>query len=379
MTNQKKAGIITFHAAHNCGSILQAYALQEVLRQKLELDAEIIDFVNEGQRQVYAVIRPIKSLRDVAVNASRLLLMPKLLGNKKSYEGFIKNHLKLSPNSYGALSDLEQDPPLYDYYVSGSDQVWNVTIADSDEAYFLPFIHDKPKIAYAVSQGAKDIGMYAKDPAVYQQYIKDYSAVSVRENNGQSWIETLTGLKPEVTLDPTLLLGKGDYTVLEEPDELDLNPGEYIFVYASPFEAGFERIVQQVSERYDLPIVVWHPNIWFKTRGALKGYKMPKEQNPGKYLHLIKNAKLVFTASFHGVIFSTIYEKDFWIFRNEGMKGVDDRIRTLVDESGLSDRFIDDNFDTTHALDPVDYSTHRKRLTKDREGSMRFLTSALKK
>lgn len=379
MRNRKRAGIITFHAAHNCGSILQAYALQEILSKKMDIDSEIIDFVNKGQRQVYALMRPVKSFRDIVANASRILLLGELLGNQISYNGFIKKHLRLSHKHYCTLSELEQDPPVYDYYVSGSDQVWNITIADSDKAYFLPFVQGKPKIAYAVSQGAKDIGLYADDPATYSQYIKEYSAISVRENNGQEWIKALTGLTPEIVLDPTLLLDKTCYEILEEPSDINLTSDEYIFVYASPFEVGFEKIVHQTSERYKLPIVVWHPNIWLKTGGAFKGYKLPKEQNPGKYLSLIKNAKLVFTASFHGVIFSTIYQKDFWIFRNEGMKGVDDRLRTLVDGSGLSSRFIDTDFNVENALTPVDYSRHRERLKSDKESSIRFLASVIKK
>ena len=151
----KKVGIITFHAAYNYGSMLQAYALQQVILS-MGYDCEIINFRSPAQKRQYKPIFVVGSLYGRCV---RFIIQAAyvwgILKKQRLFEQFLNSELKLSYNEYGTLEDLENAGFNYDYYISGSDQIWNVYCNDFNYAYFLPFVKSGKRIAYAPSMGAQ--------------------------------------------------------------------------------------------------------------------------------------------------------------------------------------------------------------------------------
>lgn len=126
----KKVGIITFHASHNYGSMLQAYALQQVVLS-MGYDCEIINFRSITQKEMYMPIFMRGTLYGKCVRF--IIQSPYALGMLKKYrlfEKFLKEELILSSKEYNTLKDLENADFSYDYYISGSDQIWNVHIND---------------------------------------------------------------------------------------------------------------------------------------------------------------------------------------------------------------------------------------------------------
>ena len=126
----KKIGIITFHNSYNCGSMLESYAMQTII-EKLGGNVEIINFSNEGQRNLYAIFNKNNSLKNIIKN---ILLLPhrkRLKRNNLKYNEFKKKYFKLS-NEYHNISELDDNN--YSVVVAGSDQIWNITIDDSDDA-----------------------------------------------------------------------------------------------------------------------------------------------------------------------------------------------------------------------------------------------------
>jgi len=375
----KKVGIITFHRSFNCGSVMQAYALQKLFVDKYQLDAEFIDFSNQGQQDLYAVFDKRLRIRSIVKNVILSIFCKRLFENNKSYEKYINTNLRLSKRRYSEAITLDEAQLYYDMYVAGSDQVWNITIPDSDDAYFLPFINNHRKIAYAVSQGAKNISIYSDSPGKYKKMIRDFDFLSVREPNGQKWLEDDFGIKSTIVLDPTLLLDKNDYTDIEDPVLEDLKKDEYIFVYATELNKDFEKLIQSKAKEENLKIVIWQPYTWIKIAGWSKDYVLPREQNPGKYLSLMKDAKYVFTASFHGVIFAMQYRKNFWVLRNDGMDyDKDDRILSLLDNFQFTSRLITGNENTAKLNEIPDYDYFESKLTVDRKKSFAFLEEALR-
>ena len=221
--NNKKVGIITFHASHNCGSMLQAYALQCFL-QKNGYNAEIIDFSSKGQRELYSLYNKNKSLKFVIRNFIFHLHAKRLKNTRQRYEDFKKNYFNLTNYSTGKTNEI-----IDDYYavIAGADQVWNTTISDYDDAYFLNWVKDAKRIAYAPSFGAKNPFEYAKDIEQIKKYLNQFEHLSIRENNGQKWINELIGKKVPVVLDPTLIIDKEDYKKITSKD-LEL-PEKYNF------------------------------------------------------------------------------------------------------------------------------------------------------
>ncbi len=381
----KKIGIVTFHRSHNCGSILQSYAMQEILKN-YGYQPEFIDFATKGQNELYSVFRPFNfsTPRSFAKSAYRNMLSALLYSRAKrnwtSYDRYLTNHLNVSKESYDDSSELNDKKLDYELYLTGSDQVWNVAIDDYDPIYFLNFVHSHPKIAYAVSQGARDIAKYAQDPDQIARYIKDIDFVSSREENGQKWIENLTGNRYPVVLDPTLLHSQSQYSSIEEAHGIsNVKDGEYIFVYASPLSRDYMRSVRKYARTHNLKIVVWHKEIWLKHLGWLTGVKCPNDQTPGKYLDLIKNAKYICTSSFHGVAFSTIYRKNFVVLENDGMRaGNDDRMTGFLKRLKLSDRIVDLSHFDTKMNEEIDYNEFEVELQKNQKVSRDFLDKALK-
>jgi hypothetical protein len=380
----KKIGIITFHRSHNCGSILQSYAMQETLK-KYGNQPEFIDFATKGQKELYSVFRPFKYntprnfIKSIYKNGLSVVLYRRAKQNWTSYDNYINNHLNVSKKSYNNNYELIEADMDYDKYLTGSDQVWNIVIDDYDDAYFLNFVHDHPKIAYAVSQGAKDIIKYTNNPSMYKDLISDFNYLSVREPNGQKWIKNSFNINSEVVLDPTLLLDKEDYINIEEPVDENLEKNSYIFVYATKMTKDFENIIKKTAKKEGLKIVVWQPDTWVKMLGWSKGYILPKKQNPGKYLTLMKNAKYVFTASFHGVIFAAQYRKNFWVLQNSGMDiNKDDRILSLLNNFKLAKRLLQSNEQDKNISDVVDYEYFKSKILVDRKKSFNFLDRAVK-
>lgn len=358
--------------------------MQSIVNQ-CGFNPEIIDFANKGQVELYSILRPLKfnnfktSVKSIYKRLMDVLLYRRSKQNWVSYEKYITKYLNISEVTYSDNGLLIEAMMDYGQYITGSDQVWNVTIDDYDDAYFLSFVQNHPKTAYAVSQGAKDINRYARNPRQIAQYVQAINHVSVREENGQKWLRELTGKEYPLVLDPTLLLNKDVYSHIEEWHGIEaIGSEDYIFVYASPLSKKYLRMIRRFAKKNKLKIVFWHSQIWLKRLGLLKGIYCPREQNPGKYLDLIKNATIVCTSSFHGVAFSTIYRKNFVVLENDGMRaGDDDRMTGFLRRMKLSGRIVNTvTFDDT-MKQIVDYSGFEIELKKEQKHSFEFLSRAL--
>ena len=371
---EKKIGIITFHNSYNCGSMLQAYALQQVINRLTGRKSEIIDFSNEGQQKLYSVRQPNDSLKNVIKNMILAPWFKRIARNYESYESFKKRNFRLSNFPIHKSADLSDAD--YDIVVAGSDQIWNITIADGDDAYFLPWVKNARKVAYAPSFGAKNIMEFSDDPNRYAEYLRTFSNLSIRERNGLEWLQNLTGRDADLLLDPTLLLKRGDYTEIES-HELKL-PQRYIFYYSPGYSRDINKLVNKISQKYNLPVIAFNTKTFYVKGMQFSGFKLPKIENPSTYLQLIKNAEIIITTPFHGTVFSTIYRKKFWTVKNGGMFGNDDRVMTLMHLLDLEDRMIPIEFDSDFDyLRDKDYDRYESLLEKEQEKAYKYLKNAL--
>lgn len=370
----KHVGILTFHRSHNCGSMMQAYALQTVIRD-MGHNPEIINFSNEGQQRLYGAAFPSDSLKNLIKNAILLPRRGRLAQNREAYERFIADHFNLS-------GPVVNDPSLlsdegFDVVVAGSDQVWNITIDDGDDAYYLPWVLHAKKVAYAPSFGAKNPERFAEDPRKYSNFLKGFDSLSVRERNGRDWIRRLAGIDVPVLLDPTLLIGRERYERLEMP--LSNLPDRYLFYYSPSYSSDINSLVEEVSKKYGLPVVAFNArNFYVKGMNVTSSFSLPDVESPATYLSLIKHASVVFTTSFHGTIFSAMYRRPFWTVKNGGMFGDDDRVLTLASTLGIEDRLCPIAFDgRADYLSEPDWESIEDALLGKREESKAWLASAL--
>lgn len=371
----KKIGIMTFHASLNCGSMLQAYALQNVLSEKYKADVEIINYSNFGQRNYYSKwdIYPKPS---VWINDFKALPYYKEIDKmRKDYNDFSKKYFNIKTKLLKRRRQLEGIDSKYDIVIAGGDQVWNIRCRDADIAYFLSFVKTAKKVAYSPSLGARNINRYALNPQKYAKLINDFDFLSVRETNGQKWLKELTGKDIPLIADPTLLM-----TAEEWDKKFDLKnvDEDFILLYAFSYSnKENNQILQQVSEKYNMPIYVIENKSWCINRLDKYGIKLWEQSGPIGLLTLMKNAKITLVQSFHGIIFSTLFHKTFWSLRNATIKNPDDdRAKVILHQLGLEDRAVTyDSLLTNDIMKKVDYKQVDENIKKLREKAFSYIES----
>lgn len=373
----KKVATITYHASHNCGSMLQALALQKVILENCGYENELINFSNQGQKEMYAIFNKVRTPRNLAGNLLRLAFYPLLIRSRNDFEAFITDYLKVADERYTETEELKVIDGKYQYYVCGSDQVWNTKAKDFDDAYFLSFVTKGRKIAYATSLGATNIIEKEEDRRHYEELLSDFSHVSVREGNGKSIIKNIYRDEVKITVDPTLLLSKEEWNRCVPTDE-PLVKGKYIFYYAFGYNDNVNRFVREMGKKYKMPVYLIDAKPWGVGRKFRFGFKLSKKFGPIAMLNLMRHASLVFTTSFHGNVFSTIYEKKFWFVKSDMFNKNDDRATYLLNQLGLIDRFKSiAELKHMNLMEEIDFVASRNKIETLKEDSINFLKESL--
>lgn len=226
---KKQAGILTFSYSSNPGSVLQAYALQQTISEMDAMECSIINYQKTAAdkpivgRNVFC--GPVKTWTPGKIISwvKRLIVYPLRM---EKYECFFREYYHNFRELPYSREELQETNRAYDVFVVGSDQVWNLDSISVDETYFLDFVTDaKKKVSYAASFGQKGVPERGAESA--SQLIKDFSAISVREQQGVQTVRELTGREAEWVLDPSLLRSKQEYASMAVlPKEKD-----FVFVY----------------------------------------------------------------------------------------------------------------------------------------------------
>ena len=294
------------------------------------------------------------------------------------YERFMKHELNLTPKRYLTSDELAKETFDYSTIVAGSDQCWNIKCEDGDDAYFINFIDSKHinKVAYAPSLGSTNIMKVANNIEKYRNYLLDFKALSVRERNAKYWLEELTNRNVDLLVDPTLLLSKEEW--MNSFQLVRKSTEKYIFYYAFKYDKEVNERVRDIAKKYDRTVYVIDAKSW--TRNALwkYGFKLSDNGGPLEFLSMMRDADLVLTSSFHGTVFSAIFEKKFWFMNSSMHSEDDDRAATLLTQIGLTNRFIDiDLLMKSDAYQPIDYHSVKRCIDNEKNRSLKYLKGSL--
>ncbi|MCI9177743.1 MAG: polysaccharide pyruvyl transferase family protein [Clostridia bacterium] len=248
----KKIGTVTFHSSYNYGSSLQAYALQEVVKKICNCKYEIINLRPNKQKYMYSINRENRFLSKVVRKFIIKNYKEKYLAKNKKFEDFINNKLNIT-KEYNSLEEIKNDNLDYDYYISGSDQLWNTRAYDFDWAYFLSFTAKGQKISYAASFGPKAIEFTEEEKEKIKKYISQYKALSVREEGSYQNIYELTGKKAQINMDPTILLDKQEWESILLKEKVQ--NGEYILYYSLGPSKEDIKLVKKIAKKLKLPVI----------------------------------------------------------------------------------------------------------------------------
>ncbi|MBO8455016.1 MAG: polysaccharide pyruvyl transferase family protein [Bacteroidetes bacterium] len=323
-----KTGIITFHAAINYGSVLQAFALQEYLTARGH-DVSVIDFRSKAQRQLYPsaisfssrynakrtlsrIMRPFSGWKEIRMTATK----------HSAFSSFLERYLHQTPEKFFAEEDLRRyDWSSYGMLVSGSDQIWNLSAIDASPAYFLDFVSGMKKIAYAPSAGPHPVssGRAGLGLSQARKFISDYSAVSVREKATADFYSL--GDAP-VLPDPTVLHEADFYRSAECPLSGISLPERYVLYYApgrrskaaemlaDAASAGMlgKKAAAVLPQQARIPVL----SVGDGASCLYPEFSVPVPCGPDGFLYLVDKASCTVGTSYHLMVFSMLFGKDFW-------------------------------------------------------------------
>lgn len=359
-----KIGIMTMHKVRNFGSALQAYALQHKIKQ-FGFDNELIDYVYPPKVKTSTSYMNVLGLIRAAIR-NAIIGVPRKR-QKEKFNIFYKKNFVTSPMmvDMSTIASL----PVYDGYITGSDQVWNPRFAGRDTNFMLSFApEDKPKISYASSFATTEINKeYRK---IYAENLSRYDSISVREESGVEIVKKLTGKDASVVCDPTLLLKAAEWDKIAEESDMNIN-FKYILVYPltymyNPYPLIYD-IVSMVQKELGYKAVYLEGR---KEDAFRPNSKLIKSAGPADFVYLVKHAEFIITTSFHGAVFSMLYNKPmFGLVDKTNTK--DSRLQSLLKEFAATDSLID----------PRDVKRYSKwellRLKGDMEAGDKFVKKSI--
>lgn len=333
-----KTGILTFHDSDNYGALLQAYALQQTLN-KLGMENEFV-----------AIAREKKSGSPSNVSGPMAVFMKRVNEagekRKKLFEEFRAEYLNISTVYRPEEAELLNS--RYACFISGSDQVWNFRIPDVDPRYFLTFAENAKKYSYAASFGSCEVP--EKVVPWCSEQLKTFQSISVREESGRRLVKALTGCDAQVHADPTLLLDKADWERISEERE-----SNYVLLFLLIYDEEAVKRAKEIASEAGLELRVI-------TAAFIPQLGIGAWCNTGvcEWITLFRNARYVITNSFHGTVFSIIFERAFEVIPLKGeLSSRNVRIDELLARTGLTEA--------------RDFTGAKEEIAKMREDALGYL------
>ena len=343
---KKRIGILTFHYADNYGAVLQCYALLTVLKQS-GYEPEIINYRHPPQRGVKT-------------------------GNEPVFLDFQEKFLRPMSFPVRTDEDLSIAGTNYETVIAGSDQIWRYRyVEEYIKHYFLDFVPDGvKKISYAASFGMDGFEGGRTVIEQIKTLLTRFDAVSVRENSGVEICRSKFGFDAVRVLDPTMLLLPEHYELISG-NETDSAKSPYIAYYILDINEHKKRIVEECALKTETEKIIslYIPDFMPEIPGV--AYEYPPVP---QWLSGIRDTEFVVTDSFHGVVFSILFNKQFLCIGNKE-RGLA-RMYDLLTLFGLKERLVTET-DFVFPESRIDYSSVNRILTHQRELSLMYLLKAI--
>lgn len=371
---QIRVGIVTYYFGRNYGSVLQAYALQEIIKE-LGCKVKVIDYHNTNYKlsKRWRAMYYLNVLSTIMIHPSTL---KPFLDNKKrnkkngNYVGedvfsdFVKKNISL--HQFESSIQIKEN----DYYVCGSDQIWSLALPGLNYATFLRFCKKSQRVSYAPSFGTDTVPNYNKRQLA--KYLEGFSRISVREISAQQLVRNLINQEPELVLDPVLLAGTEFWKkrIVKSP-----YAGYIVCYFLNNSNEATDFLRKALSE--DKRKVVWIAT-------GIEPFVSSDDvirPTPFQYVSIISEAAHVYTDSFHGTAFSVIWHTPFTVFRRsyEENDGQQTRIDSLLEITKLRGRLFDKTFNSEGVQMIPDFTEADIALAKLSIKSKEFLVKSLKR
>ncbi|MBQ6302438.1 MAG: polysaccharide pyruvyl transferase family protein [Clostridiales bacterium] len=354
---------VTLHHTTNYGATLQAYALQQTL---FGLGHENVIFEYKYQNKTAkSKTNSFKAiLRDGYFFIKKIFCGKKSKMLKKSFSDFHKNKMVLT-RVYDSMEDLRNDPPVVDAYITGSDQVWNLSKKNIfTPARFLDFGgSDIIRLSYAAS--IETLKYSDEDKVMVRNNLKRFRGISLREQSACDYISEITGRNTVHVVDPVFLLSPQKWLDMAVEPRIS---GPYILVYQVLRNDRMQEVADYLKSITGFPIV----QICNSQVKWIKADKTFYDVSPEEFIGFYKHASIVVSASFHGTALGLVFGKPtYGLVRNE----FGSRIKEILEMFGLVD-FCIGQYSTIP--DPnIDVDVLKEKINLERERSLSFLNDML--
>jgi hypothetical protein len=366
-----KIGIMTFWwSENNYGQILQCYALQKYL-QDAGYEAYLIrydprnDYVKPSLRhKILRAFNPVKLCRFFKHRLTYSTI--EKFDRIRDFDGFRDKYIKQSERIYYSYQELVDDPPEADVYITGSDQVWNpdwILFENTDrqvKAYFLDFGGvNTTRIAYAASFGKEKLSSaFVRE---ITPLLKKFDYISVREKSGVNLCRQCGVDMAEWVPDPAMLLSTADYRALYRHEPAAKVEKPYCLLYMVGDTCNFPvKTIYAWAKKKALDIVYITAN--GRSGGRRKFYAAVPQ-----WLYLIDHAEYVITNSFHGSLFSVLFQKRFGVISLTGKYlELNGRCDSLFELLKIKKRFIKNPGDMDVLDEDIDWEPVSNILQRNR-------------
>lgn len=342
-----KIGLLTYNNSANYGAVLQCYATCRILKE-LGHKVEIINVEQDKYSKMHDLVFFFKD---------------------RAFDKFQSKFYAPKTKLYNTVDELRNEKFDYDCIIVGSDQVWNPSISGHlCMAFFLDFDENVKKISYASSFGIESWPKkYESITAAIKKSFSKFDSVSVREKTGKKILKEVFGVDAKLVVDPTLLHENYREVVGE------VKENGKIFSYL------LNRRPKQLVKAKEFASYLGQKPRMISTIYPYKGFKYVYPPSLETWIRDIGGARFVITDSFHGVVFSLIYRRNFIVITPDN--GLNSRIKDLLALVGINNRFYKETDTIPYdeiVNDKIDYDKVHKKLAELREQSIHFLVNALK-
>ena len=376
-----KIGVLTLPLDNNYGGNLQTYALMEALRS-MGKDPILINRL----MSVNPVTFP---LRVFARSILKLIFLKKNINVYKEIErgmeskllgykilDFIDDYLQPQTEKFDSSTKMKTLIGSYglDAIVVGSDQVWRGSYTRNYQDYFLSFAEKLSikRLAYAASFGRNAVEYSSKQIAKCHKLLKKFDKISVREESGIQICKEAFGVEADHIIDPTMLLQVKDYEKLFQ-NETNLRKDSGVLLYILDETSEISELIQRVSTSLELTSYSVNCDIGDSTLSYQKRIK----PSIASWLKGFSQAELVITDSYHGTIFSILFNKPFLTVGNK-KRGMD-RFESLLNLFNLKERLVEDlgSIDDQLIHSPIYWDIVNKAIESERKKGLKFLSDGL--
>ena len=384
-----KIAILTFNKTTNFGAALQCYALSTYLKQ-IGNEVSIINLalpVSVGvKRPLYR--RLLLKVRSLLQNALRSKKQPSEFDRypvsnsefvdidrkmQHEFDAFLIEKIGNVSRLFTTEEELKGNYPKADFYIVGSDQVWNPQITGRNAMlYFFSFLNDEPRMSYAASfGGSEQVSFTDRQVKQLPEQLKKFKAISVREDIGVNILRNRFDIKSELVVDPTFLLNIDNYKHLAEESHED-GKG-FVYVYKFIINDYWVEIINYVAKVLNL-----------KIRNDSEYIQIPKFQynpylNIQGWLKLILTSDFVISDSFHCTVFCILFRKKF--LTAPSYANGEGRMLSLLRDAGLEERFCYTTAEVKEKLpmlcEEINYDVVFEKLNLKIENSKSFLQAQL--